>query len=97
MRAVLRRARAFGRRAGSARGPGPGGRGAGQRRAEGWPTAATDAGLRADIARLPHTARDLTFGSVPARYPGISGDDAILHGGDGWRRIGSGWPRRCPL
>jgi putative ABC transport system permease protein len=29
----------------------------------------TDAGLRADIARLPHTARDLTFGSVRVRFP----------------------------
>ncbi|WP_433719459.1 FtsX-like permease family protein [Actinoplanes sp. CA-051413] len=29
----------------------------------------TDAGLRADIAKLPHTARDLTFGSVRARFP----------------------------
>lgn len=46
----------------------------------------TDAGLRADIARLPHTARDLTFGSVPARYPLDPTADVVL---DGAQRIDS--------
>jgi putative ABC transport system permease protein len=40
----------------------------------------TDAGLRADIARLPHTARDLTFRSVPVRFPLDPTDDPVLDG-----------------
>lgn len=39
----------------------------------------TDAGLRSDIARLPYTARDLTFGSVTSPAPGdpLDGDDRL--------------------
>ena len=44
----------------------------------------TDAGLRADIARLPPTARDLTFASVPVRFPRDPTDDPVL---DGARRL----------
>ena len=40
----------------------------------------TDAGLRADVARLPYTARDLTFGSLPVRFPADPRDDRILDG-----------------
>ncbi len=40
----------------------------------------TDEGLRTDIARLPHTARDLTFGSLPVRFPRDPTQEVILDG-----------------
>ncbi|BCJ50167.1 hypothetical protein Asp14428_16420 [Actinoplanes sp. NBRC 14428] len=40
----------------------------------------TDAGLRADLARLPDSARDLTFGSLPVRYPLDPTQQAVLDG-----------------
>ncbi|UQU62896.1 ABC transporter permease [Couchioplanes caeruleus] len=42
----------------------------------------TDAGLRADIARLPDTVRDLTFRSVPAGFAQRPDDDVVRDGAD---------------
>ncbi|MEV4703405.1 ABC transporter permease [Actinoplanes sp. NPDC049316] len=46
----------------------------------------TDAGLRADVARLPYTARDLIFRSVPAGYAQRPDDDVVR---DGAQRLGA--------